>query len=414
MALLLHIALTHLLSRKRQTLVSVFGVAMGVGFSIGIAAMMQGFQQDFVDRVINNTPNIIMKDEFRSPPKQAVEIAHADATIELLGQKPRDEVNGIRQAGQIIDVLSRRGDLVVAPVLQGQIFLRYGSKDVSANLIGIEPELERRVTNIEKDLVQGSLEQLRTAANGVIIGSGLAKKLGAQLNDTVTAVSPAGVILRVKIVGILRTGVVAIDETTGYALLKKVQVLQNRTNVVNQIRMKADDVSQARAIAADIEARFTYRTESWEETNEGVFGIFVIQNGVMYSTTGAILLVACFGIFNVISTVIFEKTRDIAILKSMGFHELDIRKIFLMEGMILGLIGGLAGWALGFGIIQVLASIRFDVGGIVTAQGFILNRSFTNYWIAGALAFTAATLAAYIPAKRAARVNPVQIIRGAS
>jgi len=108
-------------------------------------------------------------------------------------------------------------------------------------------------------------------------------------------------------------------------------VLQDRSNVVNQIRIRLADVSQAEPLARRIEKQIRYRTESWEETNSNVLSLFVIQNSIMYSVVGAILLVTAFGIYNIISTVVFEKTHDIAILRSMGFAQGDILAIFLSK-----------------------------------------------------------------------------------
>jgi lipoprotein-releasing system permease protein len=414
MGLALDIALTHLRHRKRQSFVSVIGVAMGVGFFIAIAALMQGFQEDFVRRVIDNSPHIVMKDEFREPPRQPVEIAYASGAVAILGIKPKTEIRGIRRAGQIMQALEDWPGLTVSQTLRGQGILRYGSKERSVAVIGIEPDRERRVTKLEKDIVQGSVEALKTAANGIILGRGVARRLGAELNDTIALASPTGVVLKMKVVGISSTGVVAFDEANTYVLLKKNQILQGRSNVVNEIRVRVDELGEARAIASKIEARFGYRTEGWEEANEGVFGIFVIQNMIMYSTTGAILIVACFGIFNIISTVIFEKTRDIAILKSMGFAAGDIKRIFLLEGFAVGVVGSAAGCLLGLGLTYLLSIVRFKAVGLVEIQQFVLKWAIEHYAIASLMAMVAAVLAAYIPSRRAARVNPVDIVRGAA
>jgi lipoprotein-releasing system permease protein len=412
--LTLDIALAHLRKRKRQTLVSILGVAVGVGFFIAIAAMMQGFQSYFVSQIIDASPHIVMMDEYRNAPKQPVEDFYSGGAVQLRGVKPKDEPRGIRNGQAITDALATMPGLHVAPSFQGQVFLRYGSKDVSATLIGIEPERERRVTRIEKDLTVGKLDQLQTTANGLILGEGLAAKIGVGPGDSVNAVSPTGVVMRMKVVGLFRTGVTTMDNAMAYALLKKSQVLASRTNVVNQIRMRLDDVTAAERMAAAIEARFKYRTESWQETNRNVLGIFVIQNGIMYSTTGAILVVAAFGIFNIIATVVMEKTRDIAILKSIGLDEGDIQQIFLIEGFLVGIVGALVGWGVGYGLTEVLASIRFEIEGFVKTQGFYLSYSLTHYVIAGAIAVAAAMAAAYLPARKAARVNPVDIVRGAA
>ncbi|HEY7608888.1 MAG TPA: ABC transporter permease [Alphaproteobacteria bacterium] len=414
MNLKLDIALTHLRARKRQTLVSVLGVAMGVGFFIAIASLMQGFQEDLVRRVIDNSPHITMKDEFRDPPRQPIEIAYAGGAIALRGVKPKTEIRGIRRAGQIMQALTTWQGLTVSQVLQGQGFLRYGSKERSATITGIEPDRERLVTRIEKDIVAGSIDALKTAANGIILGRGLARRLALEMNDTVTVTSPTGVIMRMKVVGISHTGVLAFDEVNAYVLLKKNQILQGKSNIVNQLRMRVDDINLSRAIAGKVESRFGYKTESWDEANEGVFGVFFIQNMIMYSVTSAILVVACFGIFNIISTVIFEKTRDIAIMKSMGFAEGDVRTIFLLEGLALGAIGAGIGCALGLLLTYMLSVVRFKAVGLVEIQQFILKWSFWHYVIASGIAMVSAVAAAYIPSRRAAKVNPVEIVRGAA
>lgn len=414
MPLILDIALTHLRNRKRQTLVSVLGVAMGVGFFIAMAAMMQGFQHYFVAKVIDVWPHVVIKDEYRSAPVQPAQRLYPDGAVKLRGLKPREELRGIRDAKTVIAELNRREGMLAAPTLRGQVFLRYGVKDFSCTLVGIDPQQERRVSNLEHDLIAGSLNALYSNANGIILGEGVAKRVGAEMGNLLSVISPAGVILKMKVVGIFRTGITVIDNFESYALLKKAQILQNRPNVINQVRIRLDDVNLADTTAAAIEARYGYRSEAWKETYQNIMGIFVIQNGVMYSTVSAILIVAAFGIFNIISTVIHEKTRDIAILKSMGFGEGDIRRIFVLEGLAVGMIGTLAGWLLGYGLTRLLGLVRFNIEGLISAQGFFLHYSPWHYLLAGSFAIVSAVFAAYLPARKAARLNPVEIIRGAA
>jgi len=414
MGLLIDIALAHLRNRKRQTVVSLLGVSLGVGFFIAIAAMMQGFQSYFIEKVIDVAPHIEMKDEYRSPPPQPVEKLYAGGAIGLTGVKPKDEPRGIKQARAKVAELDRLPGVQASGYLTGEIILRYGAKDVSGSIVGIEPEREREVSKIEEDLVAGKLDNLYSTANGLLIGEGLARKLAAEMGDTVTALSPAGVILKMKIVGVFSTGIVELDNFRVYALLKKVQVLQDRPNVINRIRLRLDDVDQAESMARRIERRYGYRSESWQEANQNVLGIFVIQNGIMYSTTGAILLVAAFGIFNIISTVVLEKTRDIAILKSLGFTSGDVEWIFVAEGLLVGVAGALLGWALGYAMSRGLGAVQFEIEGFIRSEGFILDYNPWHYAISAVMAILAATFAAYLPARKAARVYPVDIIRSAA
>ena len=414
MNLLFEIARGMLSRRRRQTLVSVLGVALGVAFFVAIAALMRGFQTYFIAQIIDVAPHITIKDETRTPPVQPVHIAHPDGAVALEGVKPQDRIRGIRAAGDKLAILEAMPGVAAAPILTGQALLRYGSRDVSASITGIDPARYRRVSNLEKDLVSGSLEELRRTANGLLMGAGLADRLGVRQGDSVVAVSPRGVTLQMKVVGIFRTGIMTLDQQTAYSLITVNQVLQDRLNVVNQIVIRLADATQAEATAREIERRFGDRTESWEEQNANFLTVFVIQNAIMYSVTGAILLVASFGIFNIISTVVFEKTRDIAILKSLGFTERDIQLVFLFQGIVAGLLGALLGALLGSIMIEGLAQVRFSVDTPSGQDRFMLARDWRIYLIAGFFAVASASVAALIPARRAARLDPVQTVRGAA
>ncbi|NKE43914.1 ABC transporter permease [Roseomonas frigidaquae] len=414
MRLLLDLARGMLTRRLRQTLVSVTGIALGVAFFIATAAIMRGFQTYFVTQIIDVSPHITIKDETRRPTAQAAELAHPDGAVLVHGVKPRDRVRGIRNAGQKVAILEAMEGVAAAPVLQAQSLLRYGSRDVSAVLTGLEPDRHRRVSNIEEDMIAGTLDDLRRSANGIIVGEALAWRLGIGMGDTLSAVAPSGTVLSMKVVGLFRTGIQAVDQGHGFALLKVAQVLADRPNVVNQILIRLADVTQAEPLARQIEARFGDRTESWEEQSANILTVFVIQNAIMFSVTGAILLVAAFGIYNVISTVVIEKTRDIAILKSLGFTEGDIQLLFLVQGIVAGLLGALVGCALGALMIEGLALVRFGVN-TPSGQGqFLLDRDIRVYLLASLFAMIAAALASVIPARRASRLDPVQVVRGAA
>lgn len=414
MRLILDLARGMLARRRRQTLVSVSGVALGVAFFIAIAALMRGFQTYFVSQIIDVAPHITIKDEARHPPPQAAEMAYPDGAVLVHSVKPRDRVRGIRAAGDKLATLEAIEGVAAAPVLTGQALLRYGARDVSASVSGIDPQRYARVSNIEKDMTAGRLEDLRASANGLIVGIGLADRLGVGIGDTVSAVSPTGVALSMKITGIFRTGLQQLDQSQAYALLKVVQVLQDRPNVVNQIVLRLPDATAAEPLARWIEARFGDRTESWEEQNQNFLSVFVIQNAIMYSVTGAILLVAAFGIYNIISTVVFEKTRDIAILKSLGFTEGDVQRLFLVQGIAAGLLGAALGCALGALMIEALGQVRFNVDTPAGQDRFVLDRDWRIYLAASLFAVIAAGIAAVIPARRASRLDPVQVVRGAA
>lgn len=414
MRLVLDIALTHLKSRRRQTVISVLGVATGVGFSIAMAALMQGSQEDFIQKIIDTTPHIVVKDEHRKPPLQPAKRVFGASAVELQGLKPKEELRGIKRGKSIANRLAATGGMVVSAALRGQVVIRYGGRDQAATVLGMDPEPERTISQLDKDIKEGSIDGLYGTANGLIVGKGLTKKLGAELGSTLSVSSPAGVFMKMKIVGIFHTGVVAKDDAFVYALLKKVQVLQNRPNVVNEIRLRLDDVYQAALISRRVERQYGYRAESWDEANSGVLEVLNIRNAIMYTVVGAILVVAAFGIFNIVSTITYEKSRDIAILRSLGFRQGDVRAIFLCEGLALGLLGALLGSVFGYALCRALGSIEFELEWQTELSRFPLTYSVIHYLIAGSLALSAAAVAGYLPARKASRVDPVDIIRGAA
>ncbi len=414
MAIDFSIALTHLQNRRRQTAVSVMGVALGVGFFVAVSSLMRGSERDFIEKLVDSAPHITVKDEYREPPLQPVERLYAAGAVSLRSLKPRDEVRGIRNYKAKLDLLSRLDGVAVAPALFGQVILRYGAKDMSATLNGIEPARERLVTQLVDDMIVGTLDDLETTANGIIIGRAMADKLKAGVGDNISVISTAGVVRKMKVVGLFSTGVVAIDEGTIYSLIKKAQVLLDRPQTANRLRLRLEEPNRALQVAADIETRVGYLAESWQEANEDVLSVLVIRNAIMYSIVGAILVVASFGIFNIISTVVLEKTRDIAILKSMGFNAGDIRRIFLIEGVLVGISGSVLGWIIGYGMLAGLATIQFKPPGFTEEQGFPLYEGIDQYLVAGGFALLSATLAAYLPARRASALKPVDILRGAA
>lgn len=414
--LLLAIAITHITGRRRQTAIAIAGVALGVAFFIAMAALMLGFQQFFIKKIVDVSPHIVMEDDYRTPPRQAVDLVfdQENTVIAIQGVKPKEEIRGIKDAQNIIGVLRKMPGMNVSPMLEGQIFFRYGSTDRSSVLKGINPKDERHITKLEEDMIAGDLDDLLTHSYGIILGSGLADDLNAHRGDTLTGISPAGIVKKMKVVGIFHTGITELDDSVSYSLLKDAQVLQNRPNVINAISFSLADPNQAEATAHRLESRFKYKTVSWKEANEGVLSVFVIQDIVRYATTSAILLVACFGIYNIISTLINEKARDIAILKSMGFTESDIQIMFILQGIVIGLIGMVLGWGLGYLMSRGLGAIDIHMDAIISAEHLFIVYDLFHYIAGGLACMVAATIAAWLPARKAAMLDPVDIIRGAA
>ncbi|WP_192360621.1 ABC transporter permease [Mesorhizobium mediterraneum] len=412
MPLIFDIAITHIAGRGRQTLVAVIGVAVGVGFSIAMAALMQGGQDDFVRQLVDTMPHVDITDEQRTARRQPAEDAFA--TVAISGLRPRDDRRGIINPTAATSWLESWIPGRFATSLKTQGVIRYSSREVGAAIIGIEPERESGVS-IVGNFVEGSFSALSAGGNNVLIGDTMASRLGAGFGDTITAVSSEGLTRNFKIAGLFHTGTTARDEGEAYVLLKNAQILSARPNAINEIRIKLNDPNRAPAVAQRAEAELGYKAVAWQEANESILEALVVRNVIMYTVVGAIMLVAGFGIYNIISTITHEKARDIAIMKSLGFPESDMRRLFLLEGVVIGAAGSVLGGLLGVSMTYALSLVRFEIA--ATGQEMTqlpIAWSLMHYVIASAFALGSAAVAGYLPARRAARLNPVEIIRGAS
>lgn len=414
MNVLTQIALSHLTSRRRQTLVSLSGIVLGVGFFLAVSSLMRGSERDFIERLINTQPHITVSDEFRTNPLQPAERLFGHGAVELRNVKPRTETRGIRQYKQKLALVERLPGLRVAPVLAGQGIITFAGRDVGVTVSGIVPERMAGVSTIEEDMVQGRLEDLDANPNGIIIGQQLSERYGIDMGDNLSVAAPSGQVRVFKVVGIFRTGNQSYDERQTFAALKRVQALMDRPNVANNFVLQLDDPMRARDTAAQIETLIGYKAVSWQEASEDITSLLKVRNIIMYSVVSAILVVASFGIYNVISTVVLEKTRDIAILKSIGFNARDIRRIFLMEGLILGSLGSIAGCALGAALIYGVGRVVVRPPGAVEAVQLPVYWGIDQFVLAAAFAVLSAVGAAYLPARKGGRVQPVDILRGAA
>lgn len=411
MNLTLSIALTHVRARARQTIVGVFGVAVGVGFSIMMAALMEGSQNDFVAQLVDSLPHISVTDERRDPPTQPADMTYEAA--EIRGLTTAAIRPGIKNPFATMAAIESWLPGAVAPSVQAKGVVRYASRDTAASLIGIDPRREVNVSKLATQVRQGSLDNLYKASNAIILGDQLARKIGARVGNTVTVVSGTGRTILCTVVGLYHSGVSQADQTQAYMLLKTGQILAGQTGLVNEIRIKAQDVMAARDLAQRIETETGYKSVSWQEAHEDLLSAFQLRNIIMYMVVGAILLVASFGTYNIISTITHEKTRDIAILKSLGLRESVVRRIFVLEGAIIGVIGLFVGWALGYGLTVFMGQIEFK-SPFMDANRLPLLYSWRHYLVAGSVALLASLVAGWFPARKAASVQPVDIIRGAS
>lgn len=411
MNIIISIAARHLWARRRQSLVSLSGIVIGTAFFLAISSLMQGSQNDFIKRMVDNSPHITISDEFRTSTFQPAERLNPDAMVEVRGVKPQSESRGIRGYKKILTEIRKIPGVRAAAVLAGQGILNYAGQDTSLVLNGMIPSEIEGITTIDDYMIEGSVKSLISDRGGIIVGAELARQFLLRLNDNITLVSSTGQVRVFKIVGIFRTGRSNYDFSQAFLDLKRVQAMMNRPDRANTIIVKLDDPQLARAVSKKIESKIRYKSVSWQEATEDLMSTLAIRNMIMYSVVSAVLIVAAFGIYNIISTVVIEKHRDIAILKSMGFHASDIRSIFLAQGSILGVAGVAFGIPAGCGMMLGLMQIKFKPpGGSVIYMP--IDWGISQFLIAAAFALGASVLAAWLPARKAAKVLPVDILRG--
>ena len=412
---LIGIALAHLKVRVRQTVVASLGVAVGVGLFLATSGMMVGSQNDFTRTLVETAPHIIVRDEQRSPSVQPAQMRWTGGAVSVEGVAPQPELRGLKNWPAMLDDIRALPGAIAAPSLSGAATLRFAGRTEAVLINGIDPRIEGRLTEIAATLTNGSLEDLERRPDGVIISRPIADRLGARTGDTLIVTSAAGVIQRMRILALIEpdalSGFYAGDQAS-YALLRTSQVLFARPGVVNQLHIKLGDANDAQAVAGRLEAVWGYTWESWQERSKDLLGLIVVRTIVTYAVVSAILLVASFGIYTAISTSVTEKRRDIAILRAMGFTEADVQGIFLFEGLAVGLAGTAAGFLIGTGLLEALAAAPISLNG--RPYHLPLARGLDQYAIAGTVALAAALVAAWLPARKAAEVDPVVILRGAA
>jgi lipoprotein-releasing system permease protein len=402
----LYIALRFLSHRKRSFLLSLSGVVFGVAIFICTQAQTEGFAQDFIRSTLGSTGAVIMRSRLQS----------VAAPLPVQPKNARHTVgDGIADAAEIMRV-SRQFSNVVAcsPVLRGSVSARAGFQNATVELFGIEPESHLQTTNIAEQLVDGTYENFRNNPTNVIVGSRLAALLGVNVGDPVQLLSPGGEFWRFNVAAIARSGVGSVDLSRIYCQGKIAQRLLRKPFPATMIVYKLRDADRAPALAQHFQALFLHDAESWQEREEGNLQLFTTLRLSAAITVSLIILLAGFGIFNVLTMTVLAKVKEIAILRSMGYRRVDISAIFLWHGSIIAVVGSGLGCLLGALMTLGVSRIPIRVRGLLYANHFLVTWNAWHYVSATVLALIAVFIASYVPAKRAAELPPVATLRGSS
>jgi lipoprotein-releasing system permease protein len=408
------LAFKHLLNRKRQSIVTLLGIMIGTTAFIVMSAFFQGVQDQLTDSLVSGDAHIKVyaSEEDITPLKIEKQMFPEYKSVEWIRRPGGTRKSlSIENPNMWKEVFNESPDLVAATeVYSTSVFISLNNQTWTLGLTGSNPSEFVKITNIESKMTYGSITDLEKGTGRVIIGEELAKSLGKEVFDNIIVTSNSGKIYPLKIVGLFNTSNRRADLGSGYVTLADAQKIGGAQGKISQINIKVKNFRTAAEVSNLWKKISNDLVESWDQAHEGLISMFQSQDMTRYMATGIIMLVAAFGIYNILNMVVNQKRRDIAILRSMGYEASDIVNLFLLQGVTLGVSGGVSGMSLGFAICKMIGRVQFGPPGS-RGDGFTLDFDFKTYLTAFIISSTAAIIASILPARSAAKLTPIEIIR---
>ncbi|GGZ87200.1 ABC transporter permease [Algibacter mikhailovii] len=415
-SVILGIAKTHLLTKIKQTSIAALGVTFGIGSYITLVCFMTGLNAMLDNLILNQTPHIHVYNEIEPSKNQPISLYNdvAESFNVVHSIKPKRSQKKIHNALPIISYLEENKDVRGAlPQVKTQIFYIAGSIELGGNLTGINPVSEARLFNMSDYIVEGSAEALEHTDNSILLGIGIAKKMSLKVGDRVQVSPINGGIFPLKIVGFYQSGIADLDAIQSFTNIKTVQrILGEANNYITDINIKLYDIERAVPLAKKIEQQFKLTAIDIKTANAQFETGTTIRNLITYAVSITLLIVAGFGIYNILNMLIYEKMNDIAILKATGFSGKDVQLIFMSQAMIIGFVGGVLGLLIGLGLTSLISTIPFQTEALPTVETYPINLNPMFFVIGFLFAIISTFLAGYLPSKKAKKIDPVKIIRG--
>lgn len=408
------IAKTHLTSKPKQTIIAMLGVTFGIGMFIAMVSLMTGLNNFTEELTMTSSPHVHIYHDVTEERPSIIGRANPGGINLVHHQKGKAETPKLRNAMQIAALIRQdRRVSGVAPSISSQVFYNYGPVQLNGNILGVDIIEEDRLFDLREKMKEGRIEDLKANHDGIIMGSGLARKLNVRTGERVVITTPQGYTMTLKIVGTFQMGLGAVDNIRSYANLSTVQsILEQDHLYITDINIKLHDLTEARAIAPSFQKMFGYKAEDWESANATFLTGNIIRNILTYSVSVTLLIVAGFGIYNILNMTIYNKMKDIAILKAMGFAGKDVRAIFMIQSLVIGLFGSLMGLVIGYALSYLISKAPFDGGDFISLDHLPVNFN-PKYYIVGVIFGVATTaLAGYMPSRKAAHIDPIEILRG--
>ena len=408
----LHIALRFLLAHRRSLGLSALGVVFGVGAFIAACAQTEGFEKFYIQTVLGSEGSLVITERFQDETTHLVDAKPGESLL-ISSQQHRKFYPGILDAYHMIDVLSRYPDVVAcSPIVEGRTFIRSSFDEEAISLQGIDLDLHLRTTDFAKQVTKGSMDDFRNDPNGCCVGASLAERMNLIAGQYVFIRGPNNEVRRFRIDVIYETGVWDFDIKNVFVHLRVAQSILHEPYFVSFMLVKLTDPDRAPEMAREFEDLLSHVAASWQERQAGNLHLFEALRLSAAIVVSMIILLSGFGIFNVLSLSVMQRTKEIAILRSMGYERGDIAAIFLWQGACVAVLGIVLGWGLGALLTWIISKIPVNFRGILRTDYFLVNWSVTHYLIAAGLAAVAVFIAAYVPARRAARQEPVDTLRG--
>lgn len=411
------IAKRHLMANKKQTLVAMLGVTFGIAMFILMISFMIGVNQFMEDTMLSSTPDIHIYNDIKTD--YSVSIAGAyfknkNTLIVVHHPKPKQVKLNIKNADGIINDLKKDPDVsYVSPLLSTQVFYNYGPVQINGYIDGVNILDEAKIFDLAGKMTAGVPQNLLNSDKGIIMGRGLAEKLNLGMGDMVTLTTPTGTTMSFRVVGILAIGISTIDNTRSYVNLANVQQLMGEDrSYITDINIKLRSNKLARAKALDLFKKYGYKSDDWETANSSVMASNIVRDVLTYVVSITLLVVAGFGIYNIMNMTINNKMKDIAILKAQGFAGRDIVQIFLSESLFIGFFGAIMGEVLGFLLAFALSRVPFPHNDFIALKFFPVIFNPAHYVFGMVFGLVTPFIAGLMPSLKASRIDPVAILRG--
>jgi lipoprotein-releasing system permease protein len=392
------IATRFLREGKAQSTLILVGIAVGVAVIVFLTALITGLQGNIIERTLGTQAHIKVQ-----PPEERNRILPpADGSVQLvLENKRAQRLRSINNWQQVRDLLDSLPSVrAVSPVISGPAFARRGEALESVALVGIDAARYQRIIPIQDDIVAGVF---RIGAGDAVIGRQLATELGLGIGDKIRIDGGQGRESVVNVAGIFELGVRDIDARFVYLDMKQAQSLLDLPGAATLIDLTVDDIFAAQDVAARIARLTGLKAESWMETNAQLMNALRSQSLSTQMISVFVALSVALGIASVLSVSVVQRTREIGILRAMGTTRPQMLRVFLVQGALFGLAGSVLGGLAGYGLV-----------GAFNTFGPKLFFIPLDPWLpvaAALLATVTGTVSAAVPARRAARLDPVEAIR---